>query len=148
MVLHHRFILSVTVLFFNYSIIIKCFENIEASRGARAQSVTVKSTGCGCDLHSRKLNILLSKQSAALSSTNQHAMPPELGGMWGMECLNIRFPLSTLLCVGYSVKLIIKNIKRLERLYYGTNWSTVSYIGVLNSFSAYWLPLKEIVSLK
>ena len=25
---------------------------------------------------------------------------------WGTECLNIRFPLPTLLCVGYSVKLV------------------------------------------
>ena len=33
--------------------------NDEASRGAEAQSVTAKSTGCGLDLHSRKLNIYL-----------------------------------------------------------------------------------------
>ena len=32
---------------------------IEASRDAGAQSVTVKSTGCGFDPHSRKLNIYL-----------------------------------------------------------------------------------------
>ena len=30
---------------------------------------------------------------AALSSATQHAMPPELGGKWGTECLNTRFPL-------------------------------------------------------
>ena len=47
-------------------------------------------------------------QSRALSSATQHAMPPELGGTCGTECLNIRFPLPTLLCAGYSVKL--KNI--------------------------------------
>ena len=29
-------------------------------------------------------------------------MPPKLGGKWGTECFNIRFPLSTLLCAGYS----------------------------------------------
>ena len=75
--------------------------------------MTVKSTDCGFDplkylfififsfLHS-----LLSRQSVALSSTTQHAMPPELGGKWGAECRNIRFPLPTLQCAGYSVKLI------------------------------------------
>ena len=42
---------------------------------------------------------------AALSSATQNAMPPELGGKWGTECLNTRFPLPTMLCAGYSVKL-------------------------------------------
>ena len=45
---------------------------------------------------------------AALSSATQHAMLPEYDRKWGMECLNTRFPLPTLLCAGYSVKLIIK----------------------------------------
>ena len=59
-----------------------------ASRGAGAQSVTVKPTGCGFDPHSRRCNIylilyfhyfaLVSMQSAALSSATQHAMPVEL----------------------------------------------------------------------
>ena len=31
------------------------------------------------------------------SSATQHAMPPEFGRKWGMERLNTRFPLSTLL---------------------------------------------------
>ena len=54
-----------------------------------AQIVTVKSTGCGFDLHSRRWNIylnlyfhflvLVSRQSAALSSAIQQAMPPEFG---------------------------------------------------------------------
>ena len=48
----------------------------------------------------------MSRQSAALSSANQHAMPPDFGRKWGTECLNTKFPLSTLLCAGYSVKLI------------------------------------------
>ena len=62
---------------------------VEASRGAGAQSVTVKPTGCGFDPPSRRWNIylllyfhflvLVSKQSAALSSATQHAMPPEFG---------------------------------------------------------------------
>ena len=34
-------------------------------------------------------------------------MPPEFGGKWGTEFLNTRFPLPTLLCAGYSVKLIM-----------------------------------------
>ena len=42
----------------------------------------------------------------ALSSATQHAMHPEFGRKWGTECLNTRFPLPTLLCAGYSVKLI------------------------------------------
>ena len=32
--------------------------------------------------------------------------PPEFGGKCATECLNIRFPLPTLLCAEYSVKLI------------------------------------------
>ena len=38
-------------------------------------------------------------------------MPPELGGKWETECLDIhnRIPLPTLLCAGYSVKLIKKD---------------------------------------
>ena len=42
----------------------------------------------------------------ALSSATQHEMPPKLGRKWGTECLNTRFLLPTLLCAGYSVKLI------------------------------------------
>ena len=90
-------------------------QNISQS-GAGAHSVTVNATGFGFDPHSRKINIyfnlyfhffaLVSSQSAALSSATQHEMPPELGGKWGTECLNTRFPLPTLLCAGYSVKLI------------------------------------------
>ena len=91
----------------------------EAGRAAEAQSVTVKSTGCGFDPHSRRyrerniyLNLyfhffaLVSRLSAALSSATQHAMPPEFGRKWGTECLNTRSPLPTLLFAGYSVKLI------------------------------------------
>ena len=89
---------------------------LEASRGAGAQSVTVKPTGCGLDSHSRRWNIylnlyfhfvaLVSRQSAALSSVTQQAIPPEFGRMWGTECLNTRLPLPTRLCAGNSVKLI------------------------------------------
>ena len=35
----------------------------------------------------------------------RHAMPSEFGGKWGTECLNTKF--SILLCVGYSVMLIL-----------------------------------------
>ena len=89
--------------------------SFETSRGAAARSVTVKPTGCGFDPHSRRRNIylylyfhffaLVSRLNAALSSVTQHAMPPEFGRKWGTECLNTRFPLPTLLCAGYSVKL-------------------------------------------
>ena len=70
----------------------------EINCGAEAQSVTVKPTGCGFDLHSRRGNIysnlyvhffaLVWRQSAALSSTTQQAMPPEFSGKWKTECLN------------------------------------------------------------
>ena len=53
---------------------------------------------------------LVSMQSAALSSATQHAMPPDFGEKWGMEYLTTRFPLPTLLCAGYSVKLIFINL--------------------------------------
>ena len=89
---------------------------IEADLGAVTQSVTVKPTGCGFDPHSRRWNIylnlyfyffpLVSRQIAALSSATQHAMPPESGRKWGTECSNNRFPLPTLLCAGYSMRLI------------------------------------------
>ena len=49
---------------------------------------------------------MVSRQRAVLSSANQHATPPKFGGKWETKCLNIRFPLPTLLCAGYSVKLI------------------------------------------
>ena len=49
---------------------------------------------------------LVSRLSAALSSASQYAMPPEFGRKWGTHCLNTRFSLPTLLCAGYSVKLI------------------------------------------
>ena len=40
------------------------------------------------------------------SSTTQNVIPPDFGRKWGKECLNTKFPLLTLLCAGYSVKLI------------------------------------------
>ena len=39
------------------------------------------------------------RQSAALSSVTQHAMPAEFGGKWGTECLNIRFSACSLFYV-------------------------------------------------
>ena len=60
----------------------------------------------------------MSRLNAALSSAIQHAMPPEFGRKWGTECLNISFPLPTLLCAGYSVKPIS---------YFGPLVSHVSY---------------------
>ena len=72
---------------------------IEASCGAGAQSV--KPAGCGFDAHSRRWNIylnlyfhffaLVSRQSGALSSATQHAMPLEYGRKWWTECLNTRY---------------------------------------------------------
>ena len=50
---------------------------------------------------------MVSRQNAALSSTTQRAMHPELGGKWETEYLNTTLPLPTLLlCAGYIVKLM------------------------------------------
>ena len=56
----------------------------------------------------------MSRLSTALSSATQHAMPPEFGRKWETECLNTRFTLPTLLCAGYSVKLIFIYEERIE----------------------------------
>ena len=87
----------------------------EASRGAGAQSVPVNRLVVGSiptrgDEIFIYIYIFISSlwcrgESAALSSATQHAIPPEINGKWGMECLNIRFPMPTLLCARYSVKL-------------------------------------------
>ena len=50
--------------------------------------------------------IAINYLAAALSSATQPAMLPEFGGKWVTECLNYRFPMLTLLCAGYRVKLI------------------------------------------
>ena len=39
---------------------------------------------------------LATRQSAALSSATQHAMPSKFGGKWVTDCLNIKLPLPTL----------------------------------------------------
>ena len=46
------------------------------------------------------------RRNAALSSATPHAMSLEFGGNWGLECLNTKFSLPTLLYAVYSVKLI------------------------------------------
>ena len=84
----------------------------EGSRGAAAQNVTVKLTGCRFNAHSTRLNIylnlyfhffaLVSRQSMALSTATQYAMPPESSRKWRTECLNT----SIAPPVGYSVKLM------------------------------------------
>ena len=55
----------------------------------------------------------MSRQSAALSSATQHAMPPEFSAKWRTQSLNTRFPLPTwLLCIGiqseagFNIKVI------------------------------------------
>ena len=95
-------------------ILISCC--LEASRGAGAQSVTVKSTGSGVRSPLEEVKYLFKfifpflrssvEQSAALNSSIQLKIPPELVRKSGTECLNTRLPLPTLLCAGYSVKLI------------------------------------------
>ena len=48
---------------------------------------------------------VMSRQSAALSSTTQHAMPREFGGKWGTEWLNTTSPLPSMMRAGNSVTL-------------------------------------------
>ena len=95
--------------------------NVEVSLGAGASSMAV-NTKCTRlvvgSVHTREnekfrylhlyfhLFALVSRQSAALSSATQYLMLPELGEKWGTKCLKTSFPLPTLLCAGYSVKLI------------------------------------------
>ena len=101
-----------------------------SSCGLAAQSVSVKPTGCGFDPHSKRWNIylnlyfhffaLVSRQSTTLSSATQHEMPPEIGRKWETERLSTRFPLLTLLCAGFSVKLT-SNL--------GNSWSVHTWSG-------------------
>ena len=49
-------------------------------------------------------------KSAALSSVTVHAIPRKFAGRWGTEYFNTRFPVSTLLYVGYSVKNVFINL--------------------------------------
>ena len=84
---------------------------------------------------------LVSKLCAALNSATQ-ALHLELGGKWKTECLATRFPLSTLLCAGYSVKLTNKNknykymrifLKYLQHF----NTKTIITIFLLNKYLNY-----------
>ena len=85
--------------------------------GNEAQSVTVKSTGCGFDFFA-----LVPKQEVALSSATQRNASRT---RWKVskQCLSTRFPLPTLLwmgyseCAGYSVKVKKKKITR-----YSMSW--------------------------
>ena len=49
---------------------------------------TVNARGCGGNEIFRII-ALVSKQSTALSSATQHAMPPEFGCKWVTECLTL-----------------------------------------------------------
>ena len=69
-------------------------------------SIPTRGNDIFTDIDIFDLFTLVSKQGAALSSATQHEMPPEIGGKWGTVC-NTRFPLPTVLCAGYSVKLIL-----------------------------------------
>ena len=70
-----------------------------------------KSIGCRYDPHLRRWNISLwcrGKARRWVLPLNTQCL--QFGRKWGTECLNTRFPLLTLLCAGYSVKLINCNI--------------------------------------
>ena len=108
--------------------------------GAAARGVTVKLTGCGFDPHSTIWNIylnlyfhffaLVSRQSAALSSATQHTMPPESGRKWGMEYLNTRFPLPTLLCAGYSANEIFLQFRHMYAGYIVKQFFFLYFLGI------------------
>ena len=66
----------------------------------------------------------MSRQSAALSSNIQYAMPLDFGRKWATECLNIMFPLPTLLYARYSVKLISFNFYLINYLSTDLNLQT------------------------
>ena len=90
------------------------FSSISVSQG-----VTIKSTGCGFDLHSRKFNIYLNVYFHFFALESRRWIP-----LLNTKCLQNsaesgersvlilshttphRFPLPTLLSAGYSVKLI------------------------------------------
>ena len=44
-------------------------------------------------------------------------MPPKLGGKWGTECLNTRFPLPTLLCARLFIYIFAHLFKLFNRVY-------------------------------
>ena len=64
------------------------------------------------DSYSKKLNLeyfhfcaLVNRQTAALSSATQYTTPQKFDKTWGTMCPNTRFPVPTLLCAKYNVKL-------------------------------------------
>ena len=69
---------------------------------------------------------------AALSSATQHVMPSEFGREWGTECFSTRFPLPTLMCAGYSVKLIFLFYIRVKK---GNNFETNKLLLVTGMYS-------------
>ena len=84
---------------------------VEASRSVVYQSVT--STGCEFGPHSSKINIylhlyfhFLRPGVEAKRSVEFRQRKTSRNRRKGTECLNTRFPLPTLLCAGYIVKLI------------------------------------------
>ena len=109
-----REIKEINLFYFELLLFDREHGNLEAAVVAQGHKSVTVTNGCGFDPHSRKRNIylylyffaLVLRKRAVLSSATQHAMPPKIGGKWGTECLNNRFPLPTLLCAGCSVKLI------------------------------------------
>ena len=87
-----------------------------ASRGAAAQSMTIKPTGCGFDPHSRRWNFYLKFIFPFLRSGVEVKRGVEFCHLTrkasrirqkvGNGVSYTKFPLPTLLWVGYSVKLI------------------------------------------
>ena len=102
----------------------------------------VKPTGCGFDPHSRRWNIylhlyfyflaLMSRQSAALSSATQHAMPPD-------SAESEERSVSTLgsLCLPYCVRYTAWSWFILFHYYYLTIYSKYEF---LSRHSAVFLP--------
>ena len=61
-------------------------------------------------------------------------MPLDLSGKWGAVCFNTRFPLPTLLCARYSVKLKLKIIKPVSRFESYKEWSRYLPVPIHNKY--------------
>ena len=86
-------------LFINVDLFLILLLN-EANRGAEAQIVTAKSTGCVFDPNTRKSIIYLYLYFHFFALVSRQS--PDFGRKWRMECLNTKFPSG--FCLGARVE--------------------------------------------